>query len=118
MHVHRGSKNFGKRVSTNFANNSFETKRSFRHSKNHNREKKPDYDIVIKWLHLYCDMKLETFGIDRDKKTISIVHTDIHTAPTCTVSDRNSTSSHHRSEHTGRFIHTLTGGQTIHCTKL
>ena len=30
-------------------------------------KKKPDYDIVIKWLHLYCDMKLVTFGIDRDK---------------------------------------------------
>ena len=26
----------------------------------------PDYDIVIKRLHLYYDMKLVTFGIDRD----------------------------------------------------
>ena len=26
----------------------------------------PDYDIVIKRLHLYFDMKLVTFGIDRD----------------------------------------------------
>ena len=25
----------------------------------------PDYDIVIKRLHLYYDMKLVTFGIDR-----------------------------------------------------
>ena len=25
----------------------------------------PDYDIVIKQLHLYCDMKLVTIGIDR-----------------------------------------------------
>ena len=26
----------------------------------------PDYDIAIKRLHLYYDMKLVTFGIDRD----------------------------------------------------
>ena len=26
----------------------------------------PDYDILIKRLHLYYDMKLVTFGIDRD----------------------------------------------------
>ena len=30
----------------------------------------PDYDIVIKRLHLYYDMKLATFGIDRDKNLI------------------------------------------------
>ena len=27
----------------------------------------PDYDIVIKRLHLYYDMKLVTFGIDKDR---------------------------------------------------
>ena len=27
---------------------------------------KPEYDIVIKRLHLYHDMKLVTFGIDRN----------------------------------------------------
>ena len=27
----------------------------------------PDYDIVIKRLHLYCDMKLVTFGIDQKR---------------------------------------------------
>ena len=30
----------------------------------------PDYDIVIKRLHLYCDMKLITFGIDRKRNLI------------------------------------------------
>ena len=30
----------------------------------------PDYDIVIKRLHLYYDMKLVTFGIDRDQNLI------------------------------------------------
>ena len=29
-----------------------------------------DYNIVIKRLHLYYDMKLVTFGIDRDKNLI------------------------------------------------
>ena len=30
----------------------------------------PDYDIVIKRLHLYYDMKLVTFGIGKDKNLI------------------------------------------------
>ena len=30
----------------------------------------PDYDIVIKRLHLYCDMKLVTFRIDKDRNLI------------------------------------------------
>ena len=30
----------------------------------------PDYDVVIKRLHPYYDMKLVTFGIDKDKNLI------------------------------------------------
>ena len=30
----------------------------------------PDYDIVVKRLHLYYDMKLVTVGIDRDRNLI------------------------------------------------
>ena len=30
----------------------------------------PDYDIVIKRLHLYYDMKLVTFEIDKDRNLI------------------------------------------------
>ena len=30
----------------------------------------PDYDIIIKRLHLYHDMKLVTFGVDRDRNLI------------------------------------------------
>ena len=29
-----------------------------------------DYDIVIKWLHLYYDMKLVTYSIDEDRNFI------------------------------------------------
>ena len=34
------------------------------------RKTNPDYDILIKSLPLYCDMKLVTFGIDKDKNMI------------------------------------------------
>ena len=34
------------------------------------RKTNPDYDIVIKGLHLYYDMKLITFSIYRDKNLI------------------------------------------------
>ena len=80
-----------------------------------------DYDIVTKRLYLHYDMKLVTLSIDRNKKsdnTTSSIHTAIHPATVSTVSDRNNTSSYHRSEHTGRFLHTFTGRQAIHCTKL
>ena len=32
---------------------------------------KPDYDIVIKRLHLYYDMKLNTFGINEERNLIA-----------------------------------------------
>ena len=34
------------------------------------QRKNPDCDLVIKRLHLYYDMKLVTFGIDRDRNLI------------------------------------------------
>ena len=34
------------------------------------RETNPDYDLVIDRLHLYYDMQLVTFGIDKDKNLI------------------------------------------------
>ena len=69
----------------------------------------PDYDLVIDRLHLYYNMQLVTFGINKDKKsyyTISSIHTTIHTTATDTVWIWNSTSSHHRSKYTGAVIHT------------
>ena len=58
----------------------------------------PDIDLVIERLHLYYNMQLVTFGIDKDKNcivSISSIHTTIHTTATDTVSGRNTTSSHH-----------------------
>ena len=74
-------------------------------------ETNPDYDLMIDRLHLYYDMQLVTFGIDKNKKyynTISSICSTIHTMSTDTVSIRNSTSSHNRSEHTCTIFHTLT----------
>ena len=34
------------------------------------RKANQDYDIVINRLHVYCDMKLASFGIDRNKNHI------------------------------------------------
>ena len=34
------------------------------------RKANPDYDLVIKRLHMYYDMKLVTFGIDKDRNLI------------------------------------------------
>ena len=59
----------------------------------------PDYDIVIKRLHLYYDMKLVTFRIDQDRtlnNTISNFHATIYTTTTDLISIRNSSSSHNR----------------------
>ena len=39
----------------------------------------PDYDIVIKRLHLYYDMKLVTFGIDQERNLI--IHFPISVQP-------------------------------------
>ena len=34
------------------------------------RKTNPDYDLLIKRLHLYYNMKLVTFGIDKDRNLI------------------------------------------------
>ena len=71
-----------------------------------------DYDLVIKRLHLCYDMKLVTFGIDNDKNLIvqfPVYHTAIYTTPTDIISDRDSTSSDHRSKYTSTILNTSTG---------
>ena len=49
----------------------------------------PNYDLVIDRLHLYYDMQLVTFGIDKDKKSyfsISSIYTTIYTTTLGTIS--------------------------------
>ena len=69
MHVCRGSKNFCKRLFTNFIT-SLKLKEILDAVKTTIRKTNPDYEIAIKRLHLYYNMKLVTFGIDRNKNLI------------------------------------------------
>ena len=62
--------NLGERLSTNFTCNSIKTERNLNAVKTTIRKTNPDYDIVINRLHLYYDMKLATFSMDRDKNLI------------------------------------------------
>ena len=61
----------------------------------------PDYNIVIKRLHLYYNMKLITFGIDRKKNnyTISNFCTTLHTATTNIISIGNSSHPYCRQKY-------------------
>ena len=63
------------------------------------RKTNPDYDLVIDILHLYYDIQLVTFGIDKDKNFIVqfLVFIQPYITATDTVSDRNSASSSHKS---------------------
>ena len=42
------------------------------------RKTNPNYDLVIKRLHLYYDMKLITFGIDTDKNNFQYSYSYTH----------------------------------------
>ena len=42
------------------------------------RKTNPDYDLVLKRLYLYYDMKLVTFGIDKDTNLIILFLVFIH----------------------------------------
>ena len=70
----------------------------------------PDYDLVIDRLHLYYNMQLVTFGIDKDKNLIIQfpVFIQPNTIATVTVSIRNSTNSHHTLEHASAILRTFT----------
>ena len=59
----------------------------------------PDYDIVIKRLHLYYDMKLVTFGIDKERNLIIQFPIFIQTLYTITIDFipiRSSSRAHNR----------------------
>ena len=62
----------------------------------------PDYDIVIKRLHLYYDMKLGTFGIDINRNLIiqfPIFVQSCTQQPLTLIPIRNSSSTYHRQKH-------------------
>ena len=53
-----------------FTCDTFEITGNFRFSKETLIKTNPDYDIVIKRLHLYYERKLVTFGVDRKRNLI------------------------------------------------
>ena len=61
-----------------------EVKKSLQHTN-------PDYILVLDRLHLYYDMQLVTFGIDKDMNLV--IHTTIHPKTFNPVPIRNSPSS-------------------------
>ena len=71
-----------------------------------------DYDILIKRLYLYYDMKLVTFGID-DKEEfdspIPSICTSTQSTAFNTISIRNSSSTYHRLKQKCTIIHTSKG---------
>ena len=80
------------------------------------RKTDPDYDLVIDRLHLYYDMKLVTFGTEKERNLIMQFPVFIQTSSNI-ISNRNCTSSNPRSEHTGALLHTPTDRQAIYCFK-
>ena len=80
----------------------------------------PDYNLVIKRLHLSYDMKLVTFGIDNNKYLIvqfpvfiqpytqqPLILYQIETVPVPII-DQNTQCT---------LLHAFTGRQTIYCTE-
>ena len=70
MHICDSCKNFGKRVSAHLTHYSTKLKEILNEVRNTVRKTNTDYDLVIKRLHLYYDMKLGTFGIESDRNLI------------------------------------------------
>ena len=80
----------------------------------------PDYDIVIKRLHLYYDMKLVTFSIDRNKnlKIQFPVFIQPYTQQLLVLYQVETEPVPIIDQNTGTFIHTFAGRQAMHSIKL
>ena len=70
VHICICNKNFGKRISTKYFDNTIKIKRILNEVRNTFKVTNPNYDLVIDRLHLYYDMQLVTIGIDKDKNLI------------------------------------------------
>ena len=81
----------------------------------------PDYALVLDRLHLYYDMQLVTFSIDREMNLViqfPVFIQPIHTETTNPISIRNSSGSNTRHQHRCTILYLSTCEQTIHCLKL
>ena len=70
MYTHKGNTKFGKRLSTYLTYHTIKLQEILDAVKAAIQKTNPDYDLVIKRLHLYYDMKLVTFSIDKDRDLI------------------------------------------------
>ena len=57
-------------LSTNFVGNPFKLREILNDVKTAIQKSNPDYDLVIDRIHLYYNMQLVTFGIDKDKNLV------------------------------------------------
>ena len=70
MHLCKGNKNSLEGLFTHFSFTTSKLQEILGKVKKPIQTTSPDYDIVIKRIHLYYDMKLVTFGTDKDNNLI------------------------------------------------
>ena len=75
----------------------------------------PDYALVLDRLHLYYDMQLVTFGIDREMNLI--IHTMIYSKAFDPIPIRNHASSNTGHQHRSPILHPTACKQILHCFK-
>ena len=81
----------------------------------------PDYALVLDTLHLYYDMHLVTFGIDKEMNLVIQFPVFIQLyiqKPLNPISIRDSSSTNTRHKHRGPILHPSACEQTLHCFKL
>ena len=80
----------------------------------------PDYELVLDKLHLYYDMQLVTFGIDKDMNLIMQFPVFIQPytqKPFILYQNRDSSCFNFGQEHKGSIIHALASQEGLHCLK-
>ena len=76
----------------------------------------PDYDLVLDRLHLYYDMQLITFSIDKDLNLVIQFPVFIQPytqKPLISISTRDSSSSDIGQEHQGSVIHAFASEKAL-----
>ena len=80
----------------------------------------PDYNLVLDRLHLYYDMQLITFGIEKDMNIIiqfPVLIQPYTQKPLILYQPGYSSCSNFGQEHKGSIIHTLVSQETLYCLK-
>ena len=81
---------------------------------------KPDYDLVFNRLHLYYDMQLITFNIDKNMNLIipfPVFFQPYTQKPLILYQMGDSSCSNFGQEHKGSIIHVLVSQEALHCLK-